>query len=288
MNKNISIRFYPRNARHQWKYSEAMQKGMQLHGFTNVKVLQHNQYDPFNSPELAIFWAHKRNDIISNQRKQRKQYMVMERAYIGDRHHWVSFGYNGLNGRANFCNQDVKSEKRFITHFSEYLKPWNYNSEQTGEYALVIGQVATDASVRDININQWYIKVIRHLNKLNIPVVFRKHPLCKHTSIDHHNLKFVYDDGTKPLENVLKKAKFTVTYSSNSGVISFLEGIPTIAYDQGSMIYNHVKHDLEDLYYYPDRTQWCKEISYCQWLPEELADGTAWKHLMKGIEHVKT
>ena len=93
-------------------------------------------------------------------------------------------------------------------------------------------------------------------------------------------------DKNEHLVHTLEKAKFTVTYSSNSGVISLLKGIPTIAMDKGSMIYDHVNNSLDDdLYRMSDRSQWCREISYTQWKPRELRDGSAWQHLKQGLKN---
>ena len=52
------------------------------------------------------------------------------------------------------------------------------------------------------------------------------------------------------------------------------------------MIYNHTKHDFKDeseLYYYPDRTEFCNKIAYSQWTMDEMKSGEAWKHLRKGM-----
>ena len=206
----------------------------------------------------------------------------MERAYIGERHHWVSLGYDGLNGRADFCNQDITSSKRWDKYFLDYIKP--QRTYKNG-YALVIGQVPGDASHKHININKWYETTIRSLNKKGVPVVFRAHPLARQNNVwqPAADLQFKYDKNPS-LEASLKGARCCVTFSSNSGVISMLEGVPTVAYDEGSMVYNIAENDLNNIDNTPDRTDWARKLAYCQWLPAELESGEAWEHLKQGME----
>ena len=278
MRKNKKIVFYVK-ANHQLKYANLLANGMRRHGYTNIDIMQ--QLTSACNPDLAIFWSHKRRNIIEFQKSRKKSYMVMERAYLGDRHHWVSLAYNGLNGRANFCTRNISESdtQRFEKYFSSYLKDW----KRDGEYALVIGQVRTDASVAHINISDWYRKVISDLNTMNIPVVFRNHPLDQ-KSWNTTGLKFAWDENAD-LEKSLQNAKMCVTFSSNSGVLSAISGVPTVAYDIGSMAYAVSSRTVQDDLITPDRTTWCNKLAHCQWLPEELEDGTAWDQLKQGIEN---
>jgi len=31
----------------------------------------------------------------------------------------------------------------------------------------------------------------------------------------------------------------------------------------------------------PDRAQWACDLAYCQWQPQEMAEGMAWRHLFR-------
>jgi len=227
--------------------------------------------------DLAVFWAHRQTQIIHRQKNAGKDYLVVERAYIGDRFKWVSLGLNGLNGYADFKNDHITDMTRFNQHFSDYLKP--YRKTDLNDPVLVIGQVMGDASHRHINIVTWYKNTIKHYNDMNIPVIFRPHPLDR-ASVLHHlsNLNFTLDTN-EHLEDTFEQVRAVVTFNSNSGVLSVLAGLPTISCDRGSMVYNVTSHDLSVLDYTPNRDDWCAKIAYCQWLPEEIQDGSAFQLL---------
>ncbi len=51
----------------------------------------------YRRSDLAVFWAHKQQQIIQQQRDAGLDYLVMERGYFGDRIAMTSHGINGLN-----------------------------------------------------------------------------------------------------------------------------------------------------------------------------------------------
>jgi hypothetical protein len=276
--KNIKISFAVRPTGHQIRYASLLAAGMRKHGYNNIHIGNPLTQEQIDS-DLLIFWAAKRDSVIKSRKQQGKRTLIMERAYIGDRFDWMSLGYDGLNGRADFCNKG-KDGTRWNKYFSQYMLPWKENN---GKYALVVGQVLGDAAVRHVNIQDWYKKTISELNALGYEVVFREHPQNKMKWTNNSSsLKYTLDTNEK-LEDTLKDAKCCVTFSSNSGVISVLSGIPTISHDVGSMVYNVSSHSVSQSLITPDRTQWANEIAWCQWLPEELENGEAWEHIKQGI-----
>lgn len=226
--------------------------------------------------DLAIFWGHRQRDLIQLQQKNGKNYLVMERAYLDDRFKWLSLGYNGLNGRADFCNSHITSSARWDKHFSHLLKPWKKNIEHLP--ILLVGQVPTDAAVTHVDIKRWYTKTVNYYTKRGHKVIFRKHPLDR-TPTNYYKSLGVDLDTNEKLETTLQQVSNCVTFSSNSGVISLLEGIPTIAVDEGSMVYSIAGSQLSHLNQIPDRTDWCNKIAHTQWLYEEIESGEAWNQL---------
>ena len=103
-----------------------------------------------------------------------------------------------------------------------------------------------------------------------------------------YNVKPADIDKSTCLEDALRRVDSVVTYSSNSGVVSLMNGVPAVCHDQGSMIWNvapRVLHSVADLQY-PDKAKmkkWKAEMSLTQWQPFELEDGTAWDHLKSAI-----
>ena len=288
MQKNpekYKIKFVIRNWRnplntHQPFYANALLKGMHKCGFTNSMIA--HDFVPEPDLDLACVWAHKQPQIFEHQKKRNKPYLILERAYIADRFHWVSLGYNGLNGIANFLNNDITDMTRWNKHFSHLVKPWRVKKDG---YALVIGQVPGDWAIRHTNINQWYEDVIAELNRRDIPVVFRPNKMFgPQVKIKNKALKFTYDP-IEDLEESLSHARCCVTYTSNSAVIAAVNGVPSVSCHPISMTYDKVSStSLNNLDYTPDRSDWFAKMAYCQWLPEELEDGTAWEHLKYGLD----
>jgi len=74
-----------------------------------------------------------------------------------------------------------------------------------------------------------------------------------------------------------------VTFNSNSGVEALLQGVPVLAFDEGSMVWSLCNRSLSDIESpsLPDRAQWLNDLSYAQWTLAEMKEGLAWKHLYR-------
>lgn len=198
-----------------------------------------------------------------------KQSLIIERAYLGDRFKWRAMGWNNINGMADFCNRNVPDD-RWRKYWADTVKPWR----DGGDYALVIGQVPHDASLRGTDVYEWAAKVCQQAKAIYGRVVFRPHPL------DRHKRKVKgaeYQDGT--LEDAFSGAACVITYCSNTAVDAVMQGIPAVSYDSMSMAYEVSSHRVEDPLVLADRNDWGRKLAYCQWLPEEIASGAAWAHL---------
>jgi hypothetical protein len=265
----------------QYNILNSCKIGLQKHNIQNINVTNSRRISSsvlrnmINDYDLVIGWGVKSLSyrICKNISKD---FLVFERSYMLDRFYWTSCGFNGLNGNADFQNQYVTSD-RWDNVFSNQviLKEWTTG----GEYALIAGQVRKDASVKNLKIYNIYSELIQQLNNLNIPVVYRPHPLEKSTFYPSiGGLKFTYDTN-KDANISLSKARFCITINSNTGVISLLNGIPAITLDKKSMVYDYSSHSVLDNLYYPNRLEWCHKMAYTQWSPTEIKNGTMWDHL---------
>lgn len=192
--------------------------------------------------------------------------LLMERAYVADRFEWVSLGWNGLNGRAVWPKSD--NGERWNKYFSHLVQPWRRTE---GDYALLLGQVPTDTACRDVHLQSWLGNVSSAMSKKGIQVKFRPHPQAPRLCIGPTPVT------TGTLHEDLENASFAVTYNSNSSVDAVLYGIPTISYDKGCTAWDVTSHDIEDGLVFPNRSKWAAQLAWKQWLPSELADGTAWR-----------
>jgi hypothetical protein len=85
------------------------------------------------------------------------------------------------------------------------------------------------------------------------------------------------------LAEALAGAAFAVTWNSNSGVDAAMAGVPVVAMDEGSMAWPVAAHDLGAVPRLPERRPWAAQLAWCQWRPEEIADGTAWEALSGAV-----
>lgn len=255
-------------APHQVEHAEAFRNGLKRHGLS----ADIEQPKVVIDCDLAVFWGHRHRDIIRRQKDLGRRYLVMERGYIGDRFSWTSLGYDGLNGHADFCNQDVSGD-RWDKHFAHLMRPWR----KRDGYALVMGQVRGDAALQGVNWVGWASGTIAQLKALGHDVRFRPHPKDPGQCYGCPTL-------TGELENALAGASLVVTWNSNSGVDAALAGVPVVAMDRRSMAWDIAAHGLETAGITPDRTRWAHRLAWCQWRLSEIQDGDAWDHLKSGME----
>lgn len=271
----------PKN-NHQLRYAKLMGLGLQKHGITDIQIVPY--FDPkIMDANLVATWAYRAERQLGHwalikkaQIENNGKFLIMERAYVGDRFNWVSLGYGGLNGNADFCNSDITDSTRWNKHFPNELKEWR----PQGKNVLVVGQCLHDASISHIDIEKWYSNTIKELTERGNPVIFRPHPM-NHYNWSDSSLQYKRDSSETFEECLNQNIRCVVTFNSNAGVLSTLAGVPTITCDKGSMAYNITKHDLTDLDYRPDRSLWAAQLAYTQWLPEELESGEAFEHLKK-------
>lgn len=254
----MKIIIYTGRADHQQTHARAFHSGLRRHGI-DAPVLS-----IASSPvecDLAVMWSarHKAHQSAA------RDYLVMERGYLGDRTLWTSLGFNGLNGRAEF--RGCGGPERFERHFGADLKPWR----RGGQYAVVMGQVPGDQSIDGVNIDAWYASAIVGARECWDRVFFRPHPLAR--KVAPPGVQIIEGD----LRSVLSGAGLVVTYNSNSGVDAVLAGCPTVAADRGSMAWDVSARDMQTVT--PDRSEWAARLAWCQWTLEEIESGEAWARI---------
>ena len=248
---------------HSYKYEQAFADGLRSHGH---KILYCSWgREPDVDIDLAVIWSIKDIHTINYLKERNIDYVVLERGYIGDREKWTSCGFNGLNGHADFCNNN--SDDKRLHHVQKYMKPIR---KTTGGRIVIMGQVASDSSVKHIGFNKWLKDTYDYYKHHG--VVYRPHPLEREPYIPEG---LTVLEGT--LEHAINNARMVITLNSNSSVDALLAGVITISCDLGSMIHNIGLFS---------RKQWLKDMSYTQWTIEEMESGETWNHLKKRYEDV--
>ncbi len=212
---------------------------------------------------LVVMWGVRNRVAIAQQSAAGGEVCILERGYLGDRFAMtsVSFG-GGLNGRGRFVIPPGVGAERFAELGIE-MAPW----ETSGSYALIMGQVAGDQSLRGVDIDRWYRNTAAKLSIADWIVMFRMHPGarvrgCCDPLISHHR-------GT--LAQALDGAGLVVTWNSNSAVDAVLAGRPTIAMDEGSMAREVSAHDIAVIT--PDRGPGAARLAWCQFSRAEMESG---------------
>lgn len=237
---------------------EAVVAGFKKHG-DNVVV--DTMFNP--SADFMLSWGLNRSPIQTCI-KNKKNFLLLERGYVGDRFRFTSFGINGLNGLADFNTDNVPSD-RWDKYFGHIMKPWR----PAGGYALIAGQIPFDSALYGLDFWAWVEEMGNLAKKYYDRVYFRNHPAYK------REIKT-----TLPLEEKgMLPPKLVITYSSNYAVDSVIRGVPTMSCFPGSMAWDVTSHSFDEPLFKGDRTEWSHKLAYCQWLNEEFESGEAWEHL---------
>lgn len=203
-----------------------------------------------------------------------KRALVIEKGYI-KRDEYFSVGWGGLNGNADFCN--FASQPNRWLKLGVELKPWQNNRDG---HILICAQVPWDASVQDLNHIEWCRGTYHVLTASGKKVIFRPHP-----NVPDKSIYGIDRYSTRPLLHDLANANMVVTHNSNTGVDALIEGVPTVAFDKGSMVWQVAGDSLTSLEnpITRDRTEWANDIAYAQWTLDEMESGETWKHIEKGL-----
>jgi hypothetical protein len=225
-----------------------------------------------------VIWGVRNRTAIGEQLRRGGDVCILERGYLGDRFAWASVSFGGqLNGRAEF--HGVSNDgSRFSKHFGHLMQPWR----RKDGYALLIGQVPGDMSLAKVNgsLDKWYAETATALTAKGYKVRFRAHPVAL-----KRGRRFIMPRGIEtmggPLDGAMAGASLVVTYNSNTGVEAVLAGVPTVAFDCGSMAWPVTGHAVDEVVT-PDREEWAAQMAWKQWTLDEMRSGECWAHVGNG------
>jgi len=204
------------------------------------------------------------------------------------------FLWDDANWGFDHITQD-RSHKVFERNGYDPTVVW----KDDGEYILLCMQKVGDASLRGADVFAWTQDTVEQIRKhTNRKIIIRPHPLYRKSAL-HSKLKesvlatadvhWQEADVTKvdfvPIAEQLKNAWCTVTYSSGTGIDAVINGVPNIACDKGSMVYDVSSKDIAEIEnpYRGEKDLWSNKIAHCQWSIEEFESGECWQHVTKSI-----
>lgn len=230
-----------------------------------------------------------------------KPFLVSESPSFREYPQYVRLGwysYKWSDGLFGNTNSPPDRWKQFQKDTGIVIKDWN----SPGDHILIMGQKEGDSSLNKLyekhdSFYDWVENIIIDIRKYSDrKIVIRPHPrnlghgvkLAKKLSNRYRDIIVSEDiesdgiSGGASLERDLARAYCVITYNSLSAVEAVTRGIPTYAFDDGSMIWPIAHKDItqiENLKYDTDITQWCYDIAYTQWTIEENRKGISWAHL---------
>ncbi len=254
---------YETRASHQLDAMVALAGGLARHG---IHIDISAGTEGADRADFIVWWGDKVPDELRDRPR-----LILEAGYINgrsgdyvkDRLRFVSVGWNGLHGRADPGALDCPPDR--WNNIGVELMPWKTD----GNYILICDQHPGD-SVSPGN-RRWWAAALDEVDpEVRRSTIYRPHPLMAH------------DMG--PLAQSLRDAAMCVTWSSTAALEAVCLGVPTVALDRGSIAWPVTSHSVSDPTYLGDRSGWAYNLAYRQWTHEELADGTAWKHMRPGLK----
>lgn len=244
----------------------AMIHGLQRHGI----VASTFSHMPDPMADFAVTWGWR----VARRIKEggfAKPVLVMERGYLGDRMQiWTSLGWDGLNGRARFP-EPQDGGQRFWSNHGHLAKEW----ERFDGYYLVAGQVLGDQSLLGVDYLEWLKDTIDELDRMGVDARFRSHPEAVKRGQVFPVPSYMVSTGT--LADDLAEAACVIAYNSNATVDAVLAGIPAVTCDEGAMAFSITSHHVSQPLVTPDRSEWFRQMAWCQWTTSEIQSGEAWE-----------
>jgi hypothetical protein len=267
---------------------------------TQVELELYNSYSPCDMGVILGSWKPRdknhhnvRNDVVENA----PNFVVIEtpllNRVVNQKNKQHRIGINGFLNQSGVFNHSNHNNTRIKKLGIEWTR-WKHNPDG---HILLMLQLPGDASLRGINMYEWVNYAIEKIRSVtDRPIVIRTHPAhsIKDSDEFHNLVSSVALSGSsditfslgrhKSFADNIAEAYCSVAYSSGSSVDSVLHGVPTVAADPGNFAWDISTNYLEDiekikLASEDDINQWLNNLSYSQWSPEEMHNGTAWKHL---------
>ena len=258
----------------------AFKQGASALGFTCVENSQEADVDVIWSVLFHGRMA-RNKEIWQKNKASGKPTIVLEVGGINRGTTW-KVGLNGINRDAYFGpnnNDDARVLSLGLT-----LKPWR----TSGEFILLCGQHDKSAQWQHMMpMAKWVRKTINGIQKhSDRPILFRPHPRCPLPHIEHEYKNVIrqtpaklpgsYDDFDMSYDRI----HATVSWSSNPGIHSVLNGVPAFV-GPSSLAYDVSIKSLTtiDTPILVDRQQWLNDYAHTEWTVDEISQGIPLKRL---------
>ena len=237
----------------------------------------------------SVLWFGKMSgnkQVWDKYRAQGKPVIVIEVGGLIRNGTW-KLGINGVNRDADFA-LDVGVNPDRVKHLGIEKLPWVIEDKP---YILVCGQHAHSLQWENMpDMDTYFRNTVEEIRQWSSkPIVLRAHPRYRervHFPIADE--QWYKDQGCEwqiakkvqetydsfDLEDQLKETNLTVSYSSNAGVNSIIQGIPAVV-SKHSLAYEMTSTYKETMC--ARRENWLIKMCNIEWLPDEI--GTQWRRI---------
>lgn len=240
------------------------------------------------SADVAVIWSVLWNGrMAANKtvwdtfRKSNRNVIVLEIGGIKRGTTW-KVGLNEINRSGYFGPMGANSDRSVSLGLQ--VKPWRSD----GEYILICGQHEKSLQWDGMpSMSKWVMNTIDQLQiHYDYPIIFRPHPRCKLEHIERQyknvyrqepqKIANTYDDYDMNFDNI----KFTVSWSSNPGIHSIINGVPAFTGPYSLAFDVACPHLLMvDNPNMPDRQQWLNDYAWTEFTLSEIQSGLPLKRL---------
>ena len=243
--------------------------------------------------DVVVMWSwllgmYGRDAIYNHYKKTNTKFVILEVGALQRNTTW-KVAINGINRDADFGNQTVDDAR--LKLFDLSVKDWH----SKGDHVIVCGQNERSIAWDQGATAKWVNKITDWIrSNTDRPIWFRPHPRfpIKFSDADKKNifvsqpkkLNFAGNIDEVDFAQAIVQAHAVVNYNSNPAIESVLSGVPVYV-DQSSLCWpvgNALGSDIENPVK-PDRTEWCKQISYTEWFVEEIRQGLPWQRLKQRL-----
>ena len=221
---NIQCLIKP-NKDHHKKWVEAFALGLVAYGGETFSLTTSHDAIGIIEPhtDLVVFWSMNWPAVITYCRKNNIPFICLEMGYI-DRNNFTSVNLNGHNGRSQLKvpANDLRSKKY----------NWkSYTQKAIGDKIVIMGQIPGDKSLEGADVHKWGYETYKKYEKKGLDVYYKPHPL------DRSEIPYNMDRFEGSLEETFKEAGMVITYSSNSAVDCWVNGVIATAHSPVSMVW---------------------------------------------------
>ena len=241
----------------QERYFQFFRQGFEAHGIS----VERSSLDKPQEGDIHVLFG---PNYWKKCEQQYKNYLQVNRKFIGNVHDDVAISWNGFNGRGIFNVDGHWNPDRFqraLDRSPFKIHSWrDYNPDSF----LLLGQADLGRNKNWSALSGWYRSARDHYD--GAKAVFREHPLGNGHS----------------LQQDVHRTGFSVSLNSTVAVETLMLGHPTSVMDEGSPVFAVCGHLWFGFEKEPNRMAMFEYLANCQYHFSEIQNGDFWQQLGNG------